>query len=157
MTGSSALAYRELLAEFPPRPIHSERDLRQVERRIEALLSKAKLSSAEQDYLDLLSTMVHAWESEHEIIPGVSGLEVIRFLMADRGLRNRDLIPIFRTESIVSEVLSGRRALQATHIQRLASYFNVSAGVFFPVPDLPTKVNTRQSARPSSASSRRKA
>lgn len=154
MPGSSALAYRELIAAFPPRPIHGERDLRQVEQRIEALLTKPHLSPAEQDYLDLLSTMVHAWEREHEMIPRVSGLEVIKYLMAERGLRNRDLTPIFRTESIVSEVLSRKRSLQAAHIQKLADYFNVSPEVFFPLPDVTARVNHRESARSGTATSR---
>jgi HTH-type transcriptional regulator/antitoxin HigA len=52
-------------------------------------------------------------------------------LLTERGLRQKDLVPVFGTESIVSEVLSGKRELQTKHIERLAVFFHVSPAAFF--------------------------
>jgi HTH-type transcriptional regulator/antitoxin HigA len=55
----------------------------------------------------------------------------VKALLEDRGLRQKDLVPLFGTESIVSEVLSGKRELQSKHIEGLAQFFNVSPAAFF--------------------------
>jgi len=133
MPGSSASAYGDLVTTLPPRPIRSRRALAAVELRIGELLTKPHLSAPERDYLEILGTIVEAWETEHEPIPRVGGVEVLKYLMAERELRNKDLTPIFRTESIVSEVLAGKRPLQARHIQDLAEFFGLSPEVFFPL------------------------
>jgi HTH-type transcriptional regulator/antitoxin HigA len=58
----------------------------------------------------------------------------VKVLLFERGLRQKDLVPIFGTESIVSEVLAGKRELQAKHIARLAEFFHVSPSAFFAAP-----------------------
>jgi HTH-type transcriptional regulator / antitoxin HigA len=61
----------------------------------------------------------------------LSGAELIKALLTERGLRQKDLVPLFGTESIVSEVLSGKRELQTRHIERLAEFFHISPAAFF--------------------------
>ena len=78
-------------------------------------------------------TEVHEWESEYATIPLVGGVEVVRFLLEQRGLADRALTPVFGSRSIVSEVLAGKRGLQAKHIQKLADFFGVSPACFFPI------------------------
>ena len=58
-------------------------------------------------------------------------LEVLRTLMDANDLRQKDLVPIFGSESIVSEVLHKKRGLNKTHIEKLSKRFNVSPAVFF--------------------------
>ncbi len=53
--------------------------------------------------------------------------------MEERGLRQKDLVPIFKTESIVSDILNNRRQLTTRHIQELAKFFNISPAAFFPL------------------------
>jgi HTH-type transcriptional regulator/antitoxin HigA len=55
---------------------------------------------------------------------------MIRFLMDRRGLRQADLLPVFGSRSVASEVLSGKREPSKTHIRRLAGFFHVSAELF---------------------------
>ncbi len=133
MPGFSEDEYRALVQAFPPRPIHDAEQLARVEEQMDALLALAERTPAQDEYLDLLSTLVRDWEAEHVEIPPVTGVEVVRFLLEQRGLPNRALAPIFGTPSSVSEVLAGKRALQAKHIQRLAEFFGVSPASFFPV------------------------
>ncbi|MEH1795280.1 helix-turn-helix domain-containing protein [Nostoc sp.] len=56
---------------------------------------------------------------------------MLQALIAEFDLRQKDLIPIFKTESIVSEVLSGQRKLTVRHIAGLAEFFRISPAAFF--------------------------
>ena len=132
--GSSDTEYRRLVQDFPPRPIRSEAELAETEERISGLLAGSERTRAEDDYLDLLSHLVRIWEDEHVEIPPLSGVELIRELCEERGIRQRALAPIFGTASIVSEVLAGKRGLQRKHIEGLAQFFQVPPGAFFPAP-----------------------
>ena len=99
------------------------------------MLTKSRRSRAEDDYLSLLSDIVEHWEADHIQMPKLHGVELVRELLDDNQLPQRALVDIFGTDSIVSEVLSGKRALQRKHIEGLASFFNVSPAAFFPTPD----------------------
>jgi HTH-type transcriptional regulator/antitoxin HigA len=68
---------------------------------------------------------------DHHSIPDASPLEVLRTLMDAHDLRQKDLAPIFGSESIVSEVLHKKRDLNKTHIEKLSKRFHVSPAVFF--------------------------
>jgi HTH-type transcriptional regulator / antitoxin HigA len=131
--GFSETEYRRLLEMFPPRPIRDEAQLKATEDQIDKLLARPERTNAQDEYLDLLSDLVRDWETEHVDIPPVSGVELVKFLCEQHGLNQRALVPIFGTASIVSEVLSGRRALQAKHIDALAKLFHLSPAAFFPV------------------------
>ena len=129
--GFDEAEYAALVHAFPPRRIRDEAQLHATEGRIEELLSLEVRTVAQEEFLDLLANLVHEWESENVPIPLVGGVEVIRFLLEQRGLPDRALAPVFGSRSIVSEVLAGKRALQARHIQELA--FSVSPACFFPI------------------------
>ena len=126
--------YQALVSAFAPRPIRSEAELRRVEARIGELLASPELSPAEQDLLEVLSILVESWEDSHVEIPRVDGLEALKALLEENGLRQKDVVSVFGSPSIVSEVLAGKRPLSKTHITRLAEFFRVSPAVFFPVP-----------------------
>ena len=138
--GSDMREYRSLVESFPPRPIRDKKQLRQTWSRIEALLAKLPRSSAEDDYLSVLTDMVEHWEADHVEISKLHGVELVRELLDDNQLPQRALIEIFATDSIVSEVLSGKRELQSKHIEGLASFFNVSPAAFFPAGRRPVVV-----------------
>jgi HTH-type transcriptional regulator / antitoxin HigA len=123
--------YRALLMAYPPRPIEDEAELQRAEEHIWELLAIDERSRAQDAYLTLLSEQVERWESEHVVISPLSGIELVRALVTERGLRQKDLVPLFGTESIVSEVLAGKRELQSKHIERLAAFFHVSPAAFF--------------------------
>jgi len=76
-------------------------------------------------------TLIEAYEEEHDSIPDASPVEVLRALIDANNLRQKDLAPIFGSESIVSEVLHKKRDLNKTHIEKLSRRFNVSPAVFF--------------------------
>ncbi len=57
-------------------------------------------------------------------------LDALRILMQDRDLRQRDLIPVFGSSSVVSDVLNGKRSISKAHARRLADFFHVPASLF---------------------------
>jgi HTH-type transcriptional regulator/antitoxin HigA len=127
----SQSAYIELLKSFPPRPIASEEQLLATQEVIDSLIDRAELTTDEQDYLNVLGTLVYEYEQKHQPIPDIHGVELLKALLVELDLRQKDLVPIFKTESIVSEVLSSQRQLTTTHIRKLAEFFHISPAAFF--------------------------
>jgi HTH-type transcriptional regulator/antitoxin HigA len=125
-------SYTDLLLDFPPRPIHSEEDLDAVQRVIYELIDRGNLSKEEEDYISVLCTLVEQYEQIHHPIPDIYGIELIEALLEEFDLKQKDLVPIFKTESIVSAVLNGHRKLMTEHIEKLAHFFHVSPAAFFP-------------------------
>ncbi|MGK7876045.1 MAG: type II toxin-antitoxin system HigA family antitoxin [Xenococcaceae cyanobacterium] len=124
--------YLELLQQFPPRPINSEQQLEATQKFIYYLLDQPQLTSEEEDFLNLLGALVYEYEQTQEPIPDIYGVELLKVLLEERELRQKDLVSIFKTESIVSDVLKGKRQLTVRHIQELAKFFALSPAVFFP-------------------------
>ena len=104
---------------------------------VEALLARPALSAAERAYVDLLSDLLADWEDATVEIPDVHGAALVRVLLEERGLRQKDLVGVFATASVVSEVLAGRRELTRKQIEGLARFFEVSPAAFFPTDRRP--------------------
>lgn len=134
--------YIELLQEFPPRPIKSEEQMLAVQKMIDSLIDRAPLTTDESDYLNVLGTLVYEYERSTEPIPDIYGVELLKVLMEQEDLRQKDLVPVFKTESIVSDVLKDRRELTKRHIQELAAFFHVSPAAFFPKVNSTNALNT---------------
>lgn len=115
-----------------PAPITSERQHEEYLSVLDKLASKENPTSDEEKYAGVLMTLIEAYEEEHHSIPDASPLEILRTLMDANSLRQKDLVPIFGSESIVSEILHRKRELNRTHIERLSKRFHVSPAVFFP-------------------------
>jgi HTH-type transcriptional regulator / antitoxin HigA len=124
-------AYGRLLAKALPRVIQTETENIRYAEMLLALERKDSLSPEERDLTDLLTLLIEAFEEKHYRLPKASPLDAISFLMDQHGLKQKDLIDVFGTPSIVSEVLSGKRDLNKEHISRLSKRFNVSPELFF--------------------------
>jgi HTH-type transcriptional regulator/antitoxin HigA len=114
-----------------PMPITSERQHEEYLLVLDKLASKENPTAEEEKYAQVLMTLIEAYEEEHDSIPVVSPVEVLRALMDANNLRQKDLAPIFGSESIVSEVLHKKGEINRTHIEKLSKRFRVSPAVFF--------------------------
>ena len=106
----------------------------QSERYISVLLElekKDRLSAKEREFAELLTVLIEAHEDERYPIRAPSPVEVLVHLMEANNLKQKDLAPLFGSESVVSEVLRGKRELNKHHIERLSKRFGVSPAVFF--------------------------
>ncbi|MFH7242140.1 MAG: type II toxin-antitoxin system HigA family antitoxin [Spirulina sp.] len=131
MIVTEADSYRDLLQQFPPRPIKSEAELMATQAFIDSLLDSDEITADKRDYIHLLGMLVHDYEEKYVTIPDLSGVELLKALIDEFDLKQKDLTPIFKTESIISEVLNGRRGFTVEHIEKLANFFHVSPSVFF--------------------------
>ena len=122
--------YLTVISAFPPRAIHTDAQLDEAVDVIDQLLEKSTLSTAEREYLDTLSTLIEAYERERIPMPSVSGVDVLRHLMEANGLRQVDLLDVFPTRSVVSEVLSGSRELTLDHMRGLSRRFGLPIDAF---------------------------
>ena len=103
-------------------------------RQIDALLDQDARSNAESDYLDVLSDLVEKYEDEHDPMPPVSDAEMLRFLIENqRTTQARLATETGISESTISEILAGKRALNRKHIEVLSRHFHVSPAVFISV------------------------
>ncbi len=114
-----------------PTTIASERQHEDYLSVLEKLSSRENPTREEEKYAEVLITLIEAYEEEHHPILAASPLEVLRALMAANDLRQKDLVSIFGSESIVSEVLNKKRDLNKNHIEKLSKRFHVSPAVFF--------------------------
>ena len=126
-----ALSEKYVLEVGAPRPITSARQHEEYLAVLDELAGKPNPTRQEEEYAELLVTLVEAYEEEHHSIPDASPLQVLRTLMEANNLRQKDLVSIFGSESIVSEVLRGKRDLNKSHIKKLSRRFRVSPAVFF--------------------------
>lgn len=100
------------------RPIKTKRDYQTALLEIERLF-EAKPNTSEGDRLDVLTTLVEAYEAKHEPIPQPDPVEAIYYYMESRGLARRDLEPYLGSRARVAEILNRRRPLTLEMIRRL--------------------------------------
>ena len=110
------------------RPIRTENDYQAALKEIE-LLFDAPPDTPEYDRLDLLSTLVEAYEKVHCPIEAPDPIEAILYYMETRGLSRRDLEPCLGSRARVSEVLSRKRSLTLEMIRQLNQALGIPAEV----------------------------
>jgi HTH-type transcriptional regulator / antitoxin HigA len=128
---SAASAYGALLSREKPEVISGEQQNRLYIERLERLTSKKSVTPAEKKLVALLTVLIEQYEAKHDPVPDAEPVSIIRHLMEAHNLRQKDLLDVFGTESIASEILRGKRELTKQHIRRLSKKFNVSPAVFF--------------------------
>jgi len=126
-----AVSNKYALEVGSPTPIASERQHTDYLSVLDKLASKENPTKEEEKYAEVLLTLIEVYEEEHHSIPDASPVEVLRTLMDANDLRQKDLAPIFGSESIVSEILHKKRGLNKTHIEKLSKRFRISPAVFF--------------------------
>ncbi len=82
--------------------------------------------------MDILDMRLREYDDARQPMDDVTGLEMLRFLMDQHGLRQQDLSEL-GSQGVVSELLAGKRELNLRHIGTLARRFKVPAEVFLPV------------------------
>lgn len=107
-------------------PIKTHRDYRRALKLIEGLMS-AKRHTPEGDQLDVLVTLVEAWERNHYPMDLPDPVEAIKYHMDQKGLQPRDLIPYFGSRNRVYEVLNRRRPLTLKMIRQLHQKLGIPA------------------------------
>jgi HTH-type transcriptional regulator/antitoxin HigA len=107
-------------------PVKTQRDYRSALKEIEGLMN-AKRNSRDGDRLDVLVTLVEAWEAKHYPLDLPDAVEAIKHHMDQNGLSPRDLVPFIGSRNRVYEVLSRKRSLTLTMVRRLHEGLGIPA------------------------------
>jgi HTH-type transcriptional regulator/antitoxin HigA len=107
-------------------PIKTQRDYRRTLKEIEGLM-RAKRGTPEGDRLDVLVTLVEAWEAKHYPLDLPDPVEAIKYHMDQQGLTPSDLIPFIGSRNSVRDVLTRKRPLTLAMIRRLHAGLGIPA------------------------------
>jgi HTH-type transcriptional regulator / antitoxin HigA len=110
------------------KPIRNETDYEAALAEVERLWG-AKSGTPDGDRLDILATLIDAYETEHYPMDPPDPIEAIKFRMEQQGLTRKDLEPIIGTRTRVAEVLNRKRGLSIDMIRRLHDSLGISADV----------------------------
>lgn len=122
--------YLELLKTCPPRPIANEDDFNQTQTMIDSLIDKGNLTADEQDYLNVLGSLVRDYEDLNQPLLQLNTVELIQALLEETGLQTQDLIFIFENETTLLKILSNQQDLTLLQIKKLANFFKISPIAF---------------------------
>ena len=81
------------------------------------------------DLVDILGTLIHAYEESHYPMPDATGIDVLKFLMDEHGLAPSDL-PEIGDKAVVSDLIAGKRQLDVENIKSLSKRFGLSPATF---------------------------
>lgn len=126
-------AYGKLLARALPRVIQTDKEHERMIDELEKLDIRdetERLTPEERSLADLMMVLIQHYDDVHYPIEKGTPVGMLRHLMEARSLRQRDLIPIFGSSSVVSAVLKGKRSITKAHARKLAEFFHVSASLF---------------------------
>jgi HTH-type transcriptional regulator/antitoxin HigA len=120
--------YAGLVALHLPRPIHDEVGYQNTVQMIDALAGD-RLNRDQDDYLEILSQLVEAYENEKVKRPRrLAGLDLVRYLLEENDLTGDDLATLLEVDrSVAYKILKGARNLTAEHIRKLSDRFRISA------------------------------
>lgn len=129
----NAKIYGKLLAETVPGVIDSAVEYERLESVFNDLISKGEdnLSAEEFRLYELIGNLLEDYEKR--TLPPLdvrSPLNALKSLMRENNLRQKDVVTCFGTQSVASEVLSGKREISKMHAANLASRFSVSTDLF---------------------------
>jgi len=110
------------------KPIRTKRDYEAALKEVERLWG-GKSGTPDGDRLDVLATLIDAYEAEHYPMDPPDPIEAIKFRMEQQGLTRRDLEEIIGTRTRIAEVLNKKRALSIGMIRRLHERLGISAEV----------------------------
>ena len=125
MPAVDQMDFKEL---YPLRVIKNQNDYEKALKSIEAVFDEEKGPLA--DYAETLVILIEHYEEENFPVKGKQGVDVLKFLMEQNELKQKDIVGILGGKSTVSEILNGKRPLNLQHIRVLADKFHVKPATF---------------------------
>lgn len=124
--------FEDLAAILPPRAIADEVDYDNTIEMLDRLTSIPRLTKGQEQYLETLSVLMAAYESERHAIEtdDLAPLEVLRHLLESNDMSASQLGELLGNRSLGSKILRGDRELSKSHIRILAKRFGVSPALF---------------------------
>jgi len=96
---------------------------------VEKMMSR-DLSPEEERLFNLLVKLIEDFETRHYPMGEVAPYKMLKFLMEQRDLRQKDIVHLFGSSGIASEVINGKRSISKAQAKKLADFFHVSVELF---------------------------
>jgi HTH-type transcriptional regulator/antitoxin HigA len=123
--------YIKLLAETLPRVIDGVQEYKRLLNEVEKLMDLGENLTAEQvEVLQLLVTVIEQYEKKHYQLKAATPHDVLHELILARDLKQKDLVEIFGSKGITSEVINGKRGISKSQAKALGTFFHVSPALF---------------------------
>lgn len=125
--------YGQLLMQVLPSVITDDDELDRLTEEVNKFITKGikqGLSPEEECLLELLTQLIEDYEDEHFPIETAPPHELLKFIMEQRDLKQSDLLDIFGSSGIASEVVNGKRSISKAQAKKLAERFKVSVELF---------------------------
>ncbi|OLE96410.1 MAG: hypothetical protein AUG75_20800 [Cyanobacteria bacterium 13_1_20CM_4_61_6] len=123
-------SYGQLLRRALPHVIRTDQELARLTDELQRLDEREDPTPEEKELAELLTALIEEYEERRYPIRASSPRQVLLHLMEARNLAQKDVVKIFGSKGITSEVLNGKRAISKTHAKKLAAFFRVSAELF---------------------------
>ena len=120
----------EMIAKGAPRIIQNDQELATYTEALFELTALKNPSDSEAAAIELLTLLVERYEAQHYVVPAADAVSVVRLLIEQQSLAQRDLVPQFGSESAVSMFLAGQRKLTLEQVRKLSTRFQLPADVF---------------------------
>ncbi|CAN2044172.1 HTH-type transcriptional regulator / antitoxin HigA [Candidatus Magnetomoraceae bacterium gMMP-13] len=113
---------------YPLKAINTKEDYEHALNSLEVVFDETE--GYLNEYAETLVILIEHYENNHFPMKEADGVEVLNFLMEQNKLEQKDLVEIFETESVFSEIINGNKPLNIKHIKKLANKFCVNAATF---------------------------
>lgn len=123
--------YRRLLSRAMPVAIQTEEENARMLAEVEKLMAKGENLSPEEDaLLRLMATLIQDFETKFYQPEDATPLEILLHLMEARDLKQSDLLEVFGSKGVASEVINGKRGISKAQAKALAKFFGVASDLF---------------------------
>ncbi|MBC8459186.1 MAG: helix-turn-helix domain-containing protein [Deltaproteobacteria bacterium] len=113
---------------YPLKVIKNNKEYEMALKSMEDIFDETESPLAE--YAETLTILIEHYEEEHFPVKNAQGVDIVKFLMEQNGLKQKDLVGVLGGKSTVSEILNGKRPINLNHIRILADKFHVKPATF---------------------------
>ena len=123
--------YIKLLSETVPRIIDTEIEHKRLLNEVDKLMDLGEnLTDEQAEVLQLLVTLIEQYENKVYQMKAITPLDILHELMSVRQLKQKDIVEIFGSKGITSEVINGKRSISKNQAKALGDFFHVSYSLF---------------------------
>lgn len=123
--------YTQLLNETLPRVINTEEEYERLLNAVSQLMLLGEnITTEEAEVLQLLTVLIEDYEDQYYQLKTATPIDILQDLMSVRGLKQKDLLEVFGSKGIASEVINGKRTISKNQAKALGEFFHVSPALF---------------------------
>ena len=123
--------YIKLLSETVPRIIDTEIEHKRLLNEVDKFMDLGEnLTDEQAEVLQLLVTLIEQYENRVYQMKAITPLDILHELMSVRQLKQKDIVEIFGSKGITSEVINGKRSISKNQAKALGDFFHVSYSLF---------------------------